>query len=178
MTYPFTQAKHFTAGRGGKTPRMIVIHTMETPETAGRAHQVADWFAGATAPQASAHYCVDNTSIYQSVKDTDTAWAVDDFGLNQESISIELAGAASQTVAQWSDAYSKAEMAHLVELSKALCKTYSIPAVHLTTAQILDGKSKGFVYHSDITAAKKIAGGHTDPGVNFPLAGFLKAISQ
>ena len=176
MTYPFTQAKHFTAGRGGKTPRMIVLHTMETPETAGRAHQVADWFAGPTAPQASAHYCVDNQFIYQCVKEADTAWAVDDFDLNQQSISIELAGSASQSVAQWADAYSQAEMGHLVELAKELAKGYSIPAVRLTAAQILDGKSKGFAYHADITAAKKIAGGHTDPGVNFPLANFLKAL--
>ena len=178
MTYPFVQAKHYTQGRGGKTPRMIVLHTMETPETSGRAHQVADWFAGATAPQASAHYCIDNQFIYQCVKEADTAWAVDDYDLNQQSISIELAGTASQTVAQWSDAYSKAELNHLVDLCKELGKSYSIPAVHLTPAQILDGKSKGYAYHADITAAKKIAGGHTDPGKNFPIANFLKAVSQ
>jgi N-acetyl-anhydromuramyl-L-alanine amidase AmpD len=177
MIYSFIQAKHFSAGRGGKPIRIIVIHTMETPETEGRAHQVANWFAGATAPQASAHYCVDDKEVIQSVKDEDTAWAVDDFPLNQQSISIELAGSASQTVAQWDDTYSKDEMEHLVELSKTLAKKYGIPAVHLTTAQILDGKSKGFAYHSDITVAKKIAGGHTDPGKNFPLAGFLKALA-
>ena len=177
MSYPFVQASHYTAGRNGKTPRMIVIHTMETPETVGRAHQVADWFAGATAPQASAHYCVDNQFIYQSVKEADTAWAVDDFDLNQQSISIELAGAASQSIANWHDVYSVAEMNHLVQLSKEIMGQYGIPAVHLTSAQILDGKSKGFAYHSDITIAKKIAGGHTDPGVNFPLAEFLKALA-
>jgi N-acetyl-anhydromuramyl-L-alanine amidase AmpD len=177
MTYPFIQAKNFTAGRNGKTPRMIVLHTMETPETAGRAHQVATWFAGATAPQASAHYCVDNADIVQCVKNEDTAWAVDDYDLNQQSISIELAGAASQTSAQWHDTYSTAEFAKLVELSKALASQYGIPAVHLTAAQILDGKTKGYAYHADITAAKKIAGGHTDPGANFPIAEFLKAVS-
>ena len=37
-------------------------------------------------------------------------------------------------------------------------------------------KGRGFAYHADITAAKKIAGGHTDPGVNFPVADFLKAL--
>ena len=67
MTYPFVQAKHFTAGRGGHTPRMIVIHTMETPETEGRAKQVAAWFAGSTAPEASAHYCVDDKDIITSI---------------------------------------------------------------------------------------------------------------
>ena len=176
MTYPFIQAKNYTAGRGTHTPRMIVIHTMETPETQGRAEQVAEWFAGSTAPQASAHYCVDNSTIVQSVANIDTAWAVDDFDLNQQSISIELAGAASQTAAQWHDAYSTAEFAKLVELSKALGFQYGIPAVHLTSAQILDGKTKGYAYHHDITIAKKIAGGHTDPGANFPIDAFLTAV--
>ena len=178
MKYPFVQATHFTKGRSGKTLRMIVLHTMETPETSGRAKQVANWFAGPTAPQASAHYCVDNTAVYQSVKDGDTAWAVDDFDLNQQSISIELAGQASQNASQWLDAYSKNELKHLAELCKTLMVEYGIPAVHLTTAQILDGKSKGFAYHSDITVAKKIAGGHTDPGKNFPITEFLLGISK
>ena len=177
MAYPLIPAKHFSIGRGGKKIRMIVLHTMETPETVGRAKQVAQWFGSAKAPQASAHYCVDPTDIIQSVVDSNTAWAVDDFDLNQQSISIELAGSASQTVAQWHDAYSTKEFAKLVELSKGLMKAYDIPAVHLTTEQILDGKSKGFCYHADITAAKKIAGGHTDPGKNFPMAELLKAVS-
>ena len=178
MTYPLVIAKHFTAGRGGHTPRMIVLHTMETPETAGRAHQVADWLAGETAPQASAHYCVDNKFVYQTVRDADTAWAVDDFVLNQQSISIELAGQSSQTATQWADTYSKGELNACVSLCKELAKEYEIPAVHLTSAQILDGKSKGYVYHADITAAKKIAGGHTDPGHNFPIALFLKEVAS
>lgn len=178
MTYPLIQAKHFTAGRGGHAPRIIVLHTMETPETVGRAKQVANWFAGSTAPQASAHYCVDPADIIQSVKDEDTAWAVDDFGLNQQSISIELAGSASQTSAQWHDAYSTAEFNRLVSLSKALSVKYGIPAKWLNTAMILDGKTKGFCTHHDITIAKKIAGGHTDPGANFPMVAFLQAVEK
>jgi N-acetyl-anhydromuramyl-L-alanine amidase AmpD len=177
MSYPLIPAKHFSAGRGGKSIRMIVIHTMETPESEGRARQVATWFGGATAPQASAHYCVDDKEIIQSVKNEDTAWAVDDFDLNQQSLSIELAGSASQTAAQWADTYSKGELSHLIQLCKGLMAQYKIPAVHLNSVQILDGKTPGFAYHHDITIAKKIAGGHTDPGENFPLAAFLKALT-
>ena len=177
MTYPFIQAAHFTKGRGSKAVRMIVLHTMETPETEGRARQVATWFAGKTAPQASAHYCIDDKEIIKSVQEADTAWAVDDYDLNQQSISIELAGAASQTAVQWADTYSKGELSHLVDLCKGLMAQYKIPAVHLTPAQILDGKTPGFAYHHDITIAKKIAGGHTDPGANFPLAQFLKDLT-
>jgi len=177
MTYQFIQAKHFTPGRGGKKPILIAIHTMETPESEGRAAQVANWFAGATAPQASAHYMVDDKQVLQSVKDEDTAWAVGDFLLNQESISIEHAGTASQTPAQWEDAYSKAELALSARLTADLAHKWGIPAVKLTPAQILAGKS-GFCGHADITVAKKIAGGHTDPGPNFPWDKYLKLVND
>ena len=177
MSYPFIQAKNYTVGRAGKSVRMIVLHTMETPETDGRASNVAKWFAGETAPQASAHYCVDNHEVVQSVKDTDTAWAVAVEEYNEESISLELAGQASQTPAQWADTYSRGELAGAEKLSAELSKKYGIPAVHLTDKQILDGVTKGFCYHADISRAKAIAGGHTDPGVNFPLSNFLAGVA-
>jgi len=177
VSYPFIQAKHYTPGRAGKKIRMIVLHTMETPETDGRASSVASWFAGSTAPEASAHYCVDNHEIVQSVKDSDTAWAVANPEYNEESISIELAGQASQSPAQWADAYSRGELALVEKLSAELSKAYGIAPIHLSDKQILDGVSSGFCYHADITRAKQIAGGHTDPGVNFPLASFLAGVS-
>lgn len=175
MTYPFIQAKHYTAGRGGKTPKLIVIHTMETPQTEGRANQVALWFAGSNAPQASAHYMVDDKEIIQTVNEADTAWAVDEFDLNEESISIEHAGYAAQTPAVWADAYSTAELALSASLSADIAKRHGIPVVRLTPAQIVAGES-GFCGHVDITDAFKIAGGHTDPGANFPWASYLKAV--
>ena len=175
MTYKFIQAKHYSPGRGGKKPNLIVIHTMETPENEGRAAQVANWFAGATAPESSAHYMVDDKQVIQSVKDEDTAWAVGDFPLNQASISIEHAGTASQTVAQWADDYSKAELALSSALAAELAHKWGIPAVKLTPADILAGKS-GFCGHADITAAKKVAGGHTDPGAHFPWDFYLSTI--
>jgi N-acetyl-anhydromuramyl-L-alanine amidase AmpD len=177
MTYKFIQAKHYTPGRGGKKPNLIVIHTMETPENEGRAAQVANWFAGATAPESSAHYMVDDKQVLQSVKDEDTAWAVGDFPLNQASLSIEHAGTASQTAAQWADAYSKAELELSASLAAELAHKWGIPAVKLTPADILAGKH-GFCGHADITAAKKVAGGHTDPGVNFPWDLYLSAVKE
>ena len=175
MTYPFYQAKNFTKGRSNHNPRLIIIHTMETPESAGRAKQVATWFNGKTAPQASAHYMVDDKQIVQSVLEADTAWACDDWELNQVSISIEHAGSASQTPAQWADAYSTAELSLSAKLSADIAKRWSIPLVKLTPDDILAGKA-GFAGHLDITKAKKIAGGHTDPGVNFPWETYLKLI--
>lgn len=177
MTYPLIQAKHFTAGRGNTKPRLIVVHTMETPENAGRAHQVAQWFAGPTAPQASAHYMVDDAEVYQSVLETDTAWAVNDFALNQASVSIEHAGTASQTSQEWKDLYSTHELTNSAKLAAGICQRWGIPAVKLTPADILAGKS-GFCGHNDVTSAKHVSGGHTDPGVNYPWVNYLKMVND
>ena len=163
---PLIQAAHSSPGRGGHKPVLIVIHTMETPETEGRAKQVTQWFGGHTAPQASAHYCVDDKFIYQAVKEEDTAWAVDDFLLNQKSISIELAGSASQTPKQWNDAYSKAQMVLVAQLVADIAKRNKIPLVRLTGNSVLT--DSGICGHFDITLAKHIAGGHTDPGISYP----------
>jgi N-acetyl-anhydromuramyl-L-alanine amidase AmpD len=177
VTYPFIGAKHFTPGRNNNKIRLIVVHTMETPENRGRAYQVAQWFAGPSSPQASAHYMVDNAEVFQSVKDTDTAWAVDDFELNQQSISIEHAGEAAQTPADWQDAYSQAELSMSATLAAQLAKEYNIPIVKLSPADILAGKA-GFCGHIDITEAKKIVGGHTDPGTNFPWTEYLAKVQS
>jgi len=177
MTYQFITAKHFSVGRGTHKPHIIVIHTMETPENRGRAHQVAVWFSGANAPQASAHYMVDDSEIYQTVKEENSAWAVDDWELNQQSISIEHAGTASQSLVQWQDDYSKSMLANSAKLAADICKRWSIPIVRLTPQDIIAGKS-GFCGHNDITHAKKIAGGHTDPGPNFPWNAYLKLVQS
>lgn len=177
MNVPVIKAKHYTPGRGGKTPRLIVVHTMETPENRGRAYQVAQWFAGPSSPQASAHYMVDDADIYLSVDEHDTAWAVDDFQLNEASISIEHAGSAAQTPEQWNDAYSQAELKNSAKLVADIAKRWNIPIVKLTPQDILDGKS-GLCGHVDITVAKKISGGHTDPGKNFPWDLYINLIKE
>ena len=120
---------------------------------------------------------VDDKQIVQSVSEFDTAWAVDDWSLNQQSISIEHAGSASQSPAGWQDAYSQAELKLSATLAKQIAARYRIPIVKLSSADILAGKA-GFCGHADITAAKKISGGHTDPGANFPWSEYLEMVSK
>lgn len=72
----------------------IVIHYFGS---LGSAKQVSEYFKTAKR-QASAHYCVDDTSIYQCVEDKDAAWHCGDRGLglyksvckNYTSIGIEV----------------------------------------------------------------------------------------
>ena len=172
-----TTAKNYTPGIGIRKPiRMIVLHSAENQQLPGQAEAIVKYFASKDAPQASAHYAVDNKIVAQSVDDEDVAWAVGVWAANLESISIEMTGQAAFTAEQWNNAYSKSMINQVVGLCKRLGQKYSIPPVHLTVGQIIDGKTKGYATHADITAAYKVMGGHTDPGPNFPLQTVLDLI--
>lgn len=172
-----TTARYYTSGKGIRKPiRMIVLHSAENQQLPGQAERIVEFFASKTAPQASAHYAVDNKVVAQSVDDEDVAWAVGVWAANLDSISIEATGQAAFTAAQWANQYSKDMINQLVGLCKRLGQKYSIPPVHLTLGQILDGKTKGYCTHADITAAYKVLGGHTDPGHNFPMQTVLDLI--
>ena len=177
-----TTAQHFSAGRQGHVIQIIALHSAENQELPGQAVHLQQWFAGKTAPQASAHEMVDNLHVICSVDDKDTAWAVDDFPLNLISKSYELTGHASNTAAQWADAYESAVIKEAQGAISSDLKAYGIPAIHLTDAQILAAHNgnktiKGICTHADISRALKIVGGHGDPGVNFPMVQFLKGLT-
>lgn len=176
MRIPFVQSKNYSKGRRGKTVRLIVIHTMETPETKGRAKQVASWFAGKTAPDASAHYCIDDINVIITVDEKDTAWATGVSEVNQVSISLELAGQARQTNAQWQDKYSQGVLKNAAVLTATLCKKYNIPIKHLIGSSVKTGK--GICGHADITKGYDVAGGHSDPGRNFPWSDFMELVQD
>ena len=66
LAYPFIQARNFTPAKR-LSADVIVIHTMEAGEKPGTARAVAAWFAGATAPRASAHFCIDTVDADQAI---------------------------------------------------------------------------------------------------------------
>ena len=116
-----TTARNYTSGVGLRKPiRIIVLHSAENQQLDGQAEHLVQWFASKQAPQASAHYMVDNANIVQSVLDTDIAWAVGVWSANLESISIEMTGQASFTAAQWDNAYSQQMINQLITLAKNL----------------------------------------------------------
>lgn len=174
----FVQAKSFY--RGGNAPTIIVIHDMEYPEKPGGAEWCADFFASGRV-QASAHYCVDNDSVVQCVKDTDGAWhtpgSLPKKGgreINRSSIGIEHAGYAKQTAEEWLDDYSRAMLELSAELTATLCVRFSIPAVKLTPQDLIDGK-RGICGHVDCTKATGV-GSHWDPGPGFPWEWYLARV--
>ncbi len=181
---PFIQAKNFTRAARPNPPNpitLIVIHTMEAPEKPKTARNVATWFAGPSAPQASAHYCIDDAEIIQSVLECDVAWHAP--GANQNGIGLEHAGYANQTPDQWNDDYSKAVLANSAKLAAGLCKRFGIPIVRLAAADLKAWHANiawpftaGFCGHIDCTNAFSGGKGHTDPGPSFPWDSYLTRV--
>ncbi len=171
---PFLQAKHFSPHwpRIDRPVRILVIHTMENSEKPSQAENVARWFAGASAPNASAHYCVDASSTVQCVRDGDEAWHAP--GANGDGIGIEHAGTAAQTPDAWHDEYSVLVLLRSAKLAAALCLRHDIPATLLTPLEIRDPSARGLCGHVDIS--KAFGGTHWDPGPNFPWSMYLAAI--
>lgn len=169
----FVQARNYTK-TDGRQIDLIVVHDMETPEDANRAESVAAWFAGPTAPRASAHYQIDNNSIVQSVRDQDVAWHAP--GANHNGIGLEHAGRASQSLADWLDPYSLAMLKdQSAPLTKSLCDKYNIPIRFVDAAGLLRGE-RGITTHWEVSKAFRRSS-HTDPGPNFPMVQYLGWVS-
>lgn len=171
----FVQAKSYSkANRGVFDVSLVVIHTMEAPEKAATAENVAAWFAGPNAPKASAHYNVDSDSIVQSVAEADVAWHAGP--VNGFSIGIEHAGYAKQTVEEWGDPYSVAMLERSAELVGRICRRYKIPVRRLTDADLSRGERRGLCGHVDVTNGLTGGKGHWDPGPHFPWAWYLDRV--
>lgn len=169
----FIQARHYTRNaNSSREIKLIVIHDMEAPEKPSTAEDVAKWFAGSNAPQASAHYCVDNNSAVQCVQDKDIAWAAP--GANHDGLHFELAGYASQTRSNWLDVYDKAELDIVANLVAHRCVVYHVPMRKISPADVRAGRA-GICGHLDITESGigGAAGTHRDPGPNFPWDYFI-----
>lgn len=169
---PFVQARNYTP-TGGRAIDLIVVHDMEAPETPSTAENVASWFAGPSAPRASAHYCIDNDSAVQCVRDEDVAWHAP--GANHSGLGFEHAGYANQTEADWSDGYSEAMLRISAELVAERCASYGIPIDFVDAGGILAG-ARGITTHAEVTKAYPNLGSHTDPGPGFPMGHYLDLI--
>jgi len=195
LNIQFLQAKQHRKGRYANI-LWIVIHTMEnnqsgTPTVAQAAHEPTGAASGCAQyfstldRTASAHYCVDEKEIWQSVYDADTAYGTPgiavgpgipgSFSTNDYALHIEHGGSALQTAAMWGDNYSQAMLRLSARLTAQKAKKYGITVKHLTNNEITSGVS-GFVGHDQMTAL--FGGDHTDPGVNFPWDDYIQMVKD
>jgi len=183
---PFLQARHFRSRwPNPRVVSLIVVHTMECSEdNLAAAEDVATWFASDASPVASAHFCVDQDSVVQCVREEDIAFHVQsdasDTG-NARSIGVEHAGFARQLASgegdTWADAASQNILFRSAKLAARLARVYQIPFVKLSPEQVRAG-TDGFCGHVDVTRAYAVPGGHTDPGDGFPWADYLALVQE
>lgn len=170
MAYPFLQASHYKRV-GGRTVDLVVIHTMEAPEKGTTAESVARYFQ-TTDRVVSAHYCIDDDTIVQSVREEDVAWCAP--GANHNGIHLEHAGYAKQSAGEWKDAFSQAMLERSARLTADLCARYRIPITWLHPTDLLAGK-RGVTSHNNVSKAFKRST-HWDPGKGFPIEPYLSLV--
>lgn len=168
--YPFVASPNMTRASGRRLD-VIVVHTMENDEAGGSAESCAAWFASPGA-EASAHYCVDDDSIVQCVRERNIAWHAP--GINETSIGVEHAGSASQTAAEWNDAYSQAMLALSARLVADVTRRHRIPVVWLSPGALL-ARRRGITSHANVSRAFRLSA-HWDPGPHFPVHAYLAAV--
>lgn len=167
-------SQFYNTPKAPRVVRAVIIHTAECNETSSAAENVAHWFTDPRA-KVSAHYTCDNDSVVQSVLERNIAWHASQ--ANPWSIGIELAGRASQTAAQWADAYSLATLDNAARLVADVCVRHDIPIVWLTPEQLKAGR-RGIAGHVDVAAAFNGGKGHWDPGPGFGREAFLELVAQ
>lgn len=190
---PFKQAQSYRAGRPAGPPIWLVIHTAETLEVGTSAEALQSWAASGKIG-VSWHYAVDNNSVTQSVRESDTAYACP--GLNARGVHIELSGKAGQGPEGWDDDYSAAVLRNAAELCAAVIRRQKrIKAVKLTPSDLLnmqpgicghvDGrdalrmaKKRGYRHEPwyDSRRRRMKTTTHYDPGPHFPWDDFMTAV--
>jgi N-acetyl-anhydromuramyl-L-alanine amidase AmpD len=174
----FIPAANFTHHPSARDINLLVIHDMEAPERSTTAEAAAQFFHDqprSSTSGSSAHYCIDNNSIVQCVRDHDIAWAAP--GANHDGLHFEHAGYASQTKHDWADHYSTAMLRRSAELVARKARRYHIPIRFLTADEVRAGHA-GITGHLQITQSGigGAAGSHTDPGSNFPWHRYIRYV--
>lgn len=181
---PYVEAVNWSRNVEAQPKNLIVIHSMESPEAASTAENVAAWFAGrcrdregklVPAPRTSAHACIDADSVICCVPWDRIAWHAP--GVNTRAIGLEHAGYARQSRAQWLDDYSIRMLMLSAECSAWLCNQYAIPIQFIGAEHIKRGGT-GITTHAEVTKAYPERGSHTDPGVFFPIAEYLRFVVE
>ena len=161
-------------------PSLLVIHTMEAPELHATAESCAQFFQRANAT-GSAHLCIDDDSIVQSVPYARKAAGARGYPyrgktVNDYAIHFEHAGYARQSKAEWEDPFSVRMLFWSAIAAAKVCKQFAIPAQALVADQLRSGAA-GITTHWEVTKAFRVVGGHTDPGPAFPMVSYVANVN-
>jgi hypothetical protein len=154
----------YYSGRTAKV-RLLVLHTTESPSSAGRAVGVATYLANLQPPnRASTHYVTDAATIATQVAEPDTAWAAP--GGNADGIQIEQCGYAGWGADDWAADDAMVMLLVTAGLIADICQRNGIPIRHLSNAE-LDAGQSGVVGHVQVSEVYRQSD-HWDPGPAYP----------
>jgi hypothetical protein len=154
----------------------VVLHTtwlnpIGGNTSGGTAQSNIDYWKGANDSQSSAHYIIDEGTVYQTVADNDIAYHAGQNSYNQHSIGIEIVATASVA-----GTISDAEFTALAELVRWLCDAYEIPISHpsgFDNSSDSDMLPAGIIGHDQISLS-----GKTDPGLYFDWNAFIGLVAS
>lgn len=170
-------ARWYTKVTGVRQVDLIVLHCTQTVEMGSTARGVATFFSTIKdqAAGASAHSTADDKEHVESVDDNDVAWGAN--GVNHNGWHLEQIGFANQSAAEWNDDYSLRMIRDVVApLVAEKCRKFGIPPVFLKADELLLGH-RGITTHFEAEKAWPKYG-HTDPGVNYPMAFLLSEVAK
>ena len=169
--------------KGISRPCLLVIHSMEAPEKGKTAESCARFFQNANST-GSAHLCIDNNSIVQSVPFDHKAagargrlYRVGRPSTTGRSTSNTPGTSLADSRPAWSDEYSQAMLFWSAVAAAKVCTAYGIPAVAVDAVGLRSGE-EGITTHAAVSAAFKVSGGHTDPGPGFPMASYVSVVAH
>jgi hypothetical protein len=174
-------------GTKADVPRLIVIHDMESGRGAGVAAANALWqrdVGGYAGEQVSSHFAVDSSRAWRCVSDEAVAFT-QSTPWNDMALSIEQAGRAAQTVAEWRDALGAPQLELVAQIVAAWSVRWGIPLRYVLAAELARTWQfvSGVTTHYQITLASQTtmmrslgykAGSHTDPGAGYPMGELIE----
>ena len=141
MNFKQCNSTNYKAGRNDNIKYIVIHYTANNGDTA---KNNAYYFANNKNLSASAHYFVDENTVWQSVKDIDTAWHCGaksykhSYCRNDNSIGIELC---SRKDSNGNYYFKDATVKNAVELTKSLMAKYNIPAANVIRHYDVTGKA-------------------------------------
>lgn len=165
---PFMAAKYHG---GPQVPKDIVLHSMIMECVPGTAVICGHYFATEDGSNpTSAHYGVDPNTVIQYVHDHTVAYHC---GHNQDSIGIEMADMAGESIQRWNEDNHRKMTARTVRLVAELCLAYNIRPYYVSAWGLKLGRH-GVTTHAQMSKAFKQST-HTDPGW-WPRRAFMRAV--
>lgn len=156
-------------------PLLGIVHVNVGPEREGAADSLYRFIQGQTGGY---HEIVDNKKVIVCAGDREMVAGAKGGRANRDGKHYCVIGMPGQTTAEWGDSYSAAAVVLLSVRMADDAKQYGWQVRRLRPAEVATAGVKGLCGHKDVTDAFNVAGGHWDPGPNFPWQRLVDLINQ